>query len=791
MKHDKRQSTPEESNDGIHASSGTLGKAANRAKQDAKQVGHELKAGEHDIGIVPRVNGVAQALSRLASFDDILEYLIELACQLTQSERGSLFLHDPSTRQLYTRVALGNLHREIRIDEGSGVAGHVFTTAEALIVNNPYEDQHFDQQVDQQTGFTTTSIACVPIIAMGDNVIGVLEVLNQQNGWFSETEIETLTEITAQCSATLHAFSLIERMEASKQREIEFMNLVSNLTTELDLGTLLNQVVDAATEMLHAERATVFLNDERTNELFSLAGAGLESQEIRFPNHIGIAGTVFTDGASINIPHAYADLRFNPDFDKKTGFFTRSILCVPIVNKDGQRIGVTQVLNKIGATFTPEDESRIQAFTGQISVGLENAKLFGEIRTMKSYTDSMLQSMSNGVITVDGMGTVKSLNGAAERIFSVEVTGVIGKPAEELLGEDNDWLIKLVDKVFNEGSTENLPDATLVTRTGQISANLSLQPMVSGEGDTTGVLIVVEDISNEKRVRTTMSRYMDPALAAKLLDDQNGQALLGGQTSEATILFSDIRSFTTLTESLGAQGTVTLLNDYFEIMVGCITDKNGMLDKFIGDAIMAGFGVPLPREDAVDAAVQAAIAMITRLRAWNRERSAANLTAVQMGIGINTDSVVTGNIGSSKRMDFTMIGDGVNLASRLEGACKIYGTQIIISEFTKERLKGIYALRELDRIVVKGKTKPVSIYEVLDFHDNESFPNRMSVVDHFTEGLMLYRKAEFARASHEFERALVANEKDKPSALYIERCRSFMETPPPEKWTGEWIMTEK
>jgi len=147
----------------------------------------------------------------------------------------------------------------------------VFTTAQALIVNNPYEDQHFDQQVDQQTGFTTTSIACVPIIAMGDNVIGVLEVLNQQNGWFSETEIETLTEITAQCSATLHAFSLIERMEASKQREIEFMNLVSNLTTELDLGTLLNQVVDAATEMLHAERATVFLNDERTNELF-LAG---------------------------------------------------------------------------------------------------------------------------------------------------------------------------------------------------------------------------------------------------------------------------------------------------------------------------------------------------------------------------------------------------------------------------------------------------------------------------------------------------------------------------------------
>ena len=769
----------------------TLAKTAESAKRGARQKDFEPKAGEHDPGMATRVNGVAQALSRLSSFDDILKYLVELACRLTQSERGSLFLHDPSTRQLYTRVALGNLHREIRIDESSGIAGHVFTTAESAIVNNPYEDQYFDQQVDQQTGFTTTCIACVPIIAMRDKVIGVFEVLNQQGGSFSEAEIETLSEITAQCSATLHAFSLIERMETAKHREIEFMNLVSNLTTELDLSKLLNQVVDAATEMLQAERATIFLNDERTNELFSLVGAGLDFQEIRFPNHIGIAGAVFQDGNSVNIPHAYADLRFNPDFDKKTGFFTRSILCVPIINKDGRRIGVTQVLNKIGSAFTTEDESRIQAFTGQISVGLENAKLFGEIRTMKNYTDSMLQSMSNGVITVDDTATVKSLNKAAERILSVEVNDVINQPATELFPGDNNWLFKLIDKVCNDNATEILPDATLVTPAGQISANLSLQPMESADGDITGALIVVEDISNEKRVRTTMSRYMDPALAAKLLDDQHGQEFLGGQTSEATVLFSDIRSFTTLTESLGAQGTVALLNDYFEIMVGCITDKNGMLDKFIGDAIMAGFGVPLPRDDAADSAVQAAINMITRLRAWNHERSAKNLMQVHMGVGINTDSVVTGNIGSSKRMDFTMIGDGVNLASRLEGACKVYDSQIIISELTKEKLKGIYALRELDRIVVKGKTRPVSIYEVLDFHDSESFPNRMSVVDHFTEGLRLYRAAEFARATHEFEHALLANDKDRPSALYIERCRSFMETPPPEDWTGEWVMTEK
>lgn len=162
-----------------------------------------------------------------------------------------------------------------------------------------------------------------------------------------------------------------------------------------------------------------------------------------------------------------------------------------------------------------------------------------------------------------------------------------------------------------------------------------------------------------------------------------------------------------------------------------------------------------------------------------------------MGVGVNTDNVVTGNIGSSKRMDFTMIGDGVNLAARLEGSCKTYGAQIIISEYTQSKLKGIYALRELDRIVVKGKTEPVSIFEVLDFHDDETFPARMDVVGHFLEGLNHYRATNFDEAIKSFTAALAANAADVPSKLYIDRCNLFKENPPPAGWSGEWVMTEK
>jgi adenylate cyclase len=234
-----------------------------------------------------------------------------------------------------------------------------------------------------------------------------------------------------------------------------------------------------------------------------------------------------------------------------------------------------------------------------------------------------------------------------------------------------------------------------------------------------------------------------------------------------------------------------MLNEYFEIMVACISDAGGMLDKFIGDALMAGFGVPLPSDDAPDAAVKSAISMISQLRDWNAGRIAADKPAINMGVGVNTDNVVTGNIGSSKRMDFTMIGDGVNLAARLEGSCKTYGAQIIISEFTQSKLKGIYALRELDRIVVKGKTEPVSIFEVLDFHDDETFPARMDVVGHFLEGLNHYRSTDFDDAIKSFSAALAANDADVPSQLYIDRCNLFKENPPPADWSGEWVMTEK
>jgi adenylate cyclase len=302
-------------------------------------------------------------------------------------------------------------------------------------------------------------------------------------------------------------------------------------------------------------------------------------------------------------------------------------------------------------------------------------------------------------------------------------------------------------------------------------------------------MILIEDISNEKRLKSTMSRYMDPGIADRLV--AAGAEVLGGQAVEATVLFSDIRSFTTHSEALGPQGTVAMLNEYFTLMVECIQREGGMLDKFIGDAMMAGFGVPVPHHDDGDRAVRAAIAMIGELRRWNIQRAAEGRAAIDIGIGLNTDTIVSGNIGSKKRMDYTMIGDGVNLASRLESACKQYGAHILVSEFTYRRLRGTYRAREIDLLLVKGKTQPVAIYEVLDYHTDETYPRVSDALGRFRDALAKYRRRQFESARALFEEVLSINPDDKAARMYVERCNLLAANPPPPEWAGVWVMEGK
>ncbi|MCG8614943.1 MAG: GAF domain-containing protein, partial [Desulfobacterales bacterium] len=665
----------------------------NTAAEKQADDGHLTKNERHRLKRAEMLLAISRDMAKLESLDEILQHLMEVTAKEVDAQRCTIFLNDAETNELYARVAMGSFAQRIRMVNTKGIAGTVFQEGRGVIIHDAYADERFNRSIDDQTGFKTRSILCAPIRTGRGKVIGVIQALNKVHHDFTDKDMRTLEAMCLQAAVTLQDAQVIEKMKISREKEMGFLDMVADITSEIELGTLLRKVMGEATKMLHAERSTLFLNDEKTSELWSEVGEGIETTQIRFPNHMGIAGAVFTTGKTINIPYAYADLRFNPAFDKQTGFFTRSILCVPVVNKDGKIIGVTQVLNRKGGAFTDEDESRLRAFTAQISIALENANLFADVQNMKNYNESMLESMSNGVITLDEEGTIMTCNAAGYKIFKVDDTDIIKKKADEFFNGDNNWLLEQLQKTGESGSQMITMDAELKFSEHEVSANVNSLPLRSGEGKNLGTMIVVEDISTEKRMKSTMSRYMDPGLADRLLTGEN-QDILGGRSMEATILFSDIRGFTTITETHGAQDTVSLLNEYFTIMVDCIKQENGMLDKFIGDAIMAGFGIPIPGDNDEDAAVRAAISMITELDKWNVEREAVGKMRLDMGIGLNTDMVVSGNIGSPKRMDFTVIGDGVNLAARLESACKQYYARILISEYTKAKLRGTYRIRD-------------------------------------------------------------------------------------------------
>ena len=739
---------------------------------------------------------VSRRVAAIETLDEVLATLVEMTTFEIGAERGTLFLNDPITDELYSRFAQGNFQREIRILNTSGVAGHVFQSGEGAIIDDAYNDSRFNRTVDEQTGFKTRNILCAPVRTVKDELIGVIQVLNKKQGEFEEEDLSLLEAMTTQAAVALQSTQFAEKMRKSREKELEFLDIVTDVTSELELGSLLQKVMGEATRMLSADRSTLFINDEKTNELFSRVAMGDSLGEIRLPNHLGIAGTVFTSGETMNIPYAYADLRFNPSFDKQTGYFTRSILCVPVTNKDGKVIGVTQVLNKQGGPFSEEDETRLKAFTSQIAIALENAKLFEDVQNMKNYNESMLESMTNGVITLDDDGKVVTCNAAGLRIMRLEkVSDIVDKPAEEVFVGDNAWIYERGKHVEETGEGDIVLDGEIVVpgegedaKPLQLSANFTILPLISPEEKKLGVMFMIEDISSEKRMKSTMSRYMDPGLADQLM--AGGDDALGGQSITATVLFSDVRSFTTITESLGPQGTVKMLNEYFTIMVDCITREEGMLDKFIGDAIMAGFGIPISHGDDEDRAVRAGISMIKELWEWNVERVANGDAPIDMGLGLNTDNVVTGNIGSPKRMDYTMIGDGVNLAARLESACKQYHARILISDLTFNKLKGTYRIRDIDRVIVKGKTEPVGVYEVLDYHNEESFPNLMEVVNNFKSAREHYNNGDWDKSIALFRECLKGNPEDKLSQTYIDRCEMLKADPPPE-WDGVFVMTSK
>jgi len=292
----------------------------------------------------------------------------------------------------------------------------------------------------------------------------------------------------------------------------------------------------------------------------------------------------------------------------------------------------------------------------------------------------------------------------------------------------------------------------------------------------------------KRKVRGAFSQYVAPGVVNLLLN-QPELLRLGGEEKELTAMFSDIRGFTALSEGLTPGALVDVLNEYFTAMTQVIFRNWGTLDKYIGDAIMAFWGSPYPQTDHAERACRAALEMMEALKNLQERWRAQGRAEVNIGVGINTGPMLVGNMGSTHRFNFTIMGDNVNLASRLEGTNKEFGTGLIISENTFQAASQIVVARELDLIRVKGKMKPVRIYELLGHaHQQDQFRD---LVDRFHKGLECYRGGEWDSATEVFEGLARDYPSDKPSQVFLDRCRHLMGQPPEGVWDGVYVMTHK
>lgn len=764
---------------------------------------------EHFLRAIDLINH--NALETL--LEKILEALTLKIGQILQADRTTIFLVDEEKGQLWSKIAQteGSQPLEIRVPMSVGIVGHVARTGESLNIANAYDHTLFNPDIDRQTGYQTRNILCMPIYNTKQQVVAVVELLNKAEAAAFDPQDESLFREFADSMGIILESCNSFYIAARNQRGVAaLLKATASFGQSLNLDKTLQVVMDEARELMQADRSTLFLLDREHQELWSkvTTADGQDMVEIRIPANRGIAGYVAATGESLNIPDAYEDPRFDPTVDQRTGYQTRTILCMPVFNSKQNLIGVTQLINKQQGTFTASDEEFMRAFNIQAGVALENAQLFERVLLEQQYQKDMLQSLSDAVISTDMQGCIVTINSAALRLMGWPdaktdeqqanpiVQQLTGQPIWDVISIDA--LQFRVEDTLNHATRCYVPEQSLLIsrddETGkpgslERSINLTITPLTNPTGQVRGGLIVLEDISQEKRMKTTLYRYMTPNVAEQVMalgDD----ALMVGERKDVSILFADIRGYTSLTESLEAAEVVALLNDYFETMVEAVFNCQGTLDKFMGDALMAVFGAPLPLENHAWMAVQSALEMRQRLAEFNQQRR-TTAAPIRIGIGISSGAVVCGNIGSQKRMDYTVIGDGVDISSRLEGITKEYGCDIILSEYTYQLCQDKIWVRELDRVCVKGKTRPISIYELIG--------DRSTPLDATTEEFItLYQQGRIAHLNHKlrqaadlFEAAQALRPHDRAVNLQIERLHDHLNQPPDPNWNGVYMMMNK
>ncbi|MEL0009729.1 MAG: adenylate/guanylate cyclase domain-containing protein, partial [Flammeovirgaceae bacterium] len=396
--------------------------------------------------------------------------------------------------------------------------------------------------------------------------------------------------------------------------------------------------------------------------------------------------------------------KFNHDL-----FDSTFCLVSPILN-DKKLVGAIILLDKETrdglCDFDKNDIKLLDAISMQTSIAYQNVKLLESLKKSNKLNENIMSSITTGIIEVNLFGEIEFVNKEALRLLNREEEEVIGNHYL-IIFEKNDQLLELIQKVESEQKRVFENEFELKSIRKKISVNLSCSPVFDEKKSFSGIVIALDDLSKINKVKSTFKKYVSKNIVDKLLENEDSLNL-GGTESDITILFSDIRGFTSMSEKLSPTEIVKLLNKYFKSMIDVVFKYNGTLDKIVGDELMVLYGVPLKSEDDTDNAVKTAIKMFQALDKFNDRIIKEGYKPFKIGIGINKGKAVSGNIGSEQQMNYTVIGDTINLGARLCSHAK--SGEILISSSVKGVISDDYPFKKIPSIEVKGKSKPIDVW---------------------------------------------------------------------------------
>ena len=658
----------------------------------------------------------------LSSLDELGEILIEadkiesvasgilrLTLGTIMASNGAIFIfhkEDTSVSELCS-IGINNNSKSIKLSDSFLVNIKVYQ----------YGVLNYDKQPDWIEGdfkkyLAKSSIKTIIPLFHKNRLLGILCVGEKfMSEVFTNIDYKILEIISNHLTKSLFNYELIQNVEEKKQ---ELNIKLLELETLFDIGVAISSVLDVdelahdvllrAVGILNASKGMFLLQNDKSPILDMLSMFNWGENKFLLSKNIDVFKQMQNGNRGLILTKKH-----KTDIQKKIQ--EKNLIIVPLRAKQnllGYMILCDKETRSGVENFKDLDLDILTSLSNQAAVAMDNAKLFKEITEAKQFNENILGSIATGVITINSIGEIDSINKAGENIIKVEKQNILGNHYMYIFEHDNE-IIELISKTEDNKKIYSEINIPFLTVSEDTIINISVAPRIDINNSIEGVVIAIEDISDINKVKNTFKRYVSKQVVDNLLDDETNLNL-GGENREVTILFTDIRGFTSMAEKMKPEKVVLTLNEYFSEMIDIVFKHNGTLDKIIGDELMIVFGAPLSSDDDTERALNTAIEMQNKIEDLNKVRKKRKEPPILVGAGINKGQVVSGNIGSRDMMDYTVVGDTVNLGSRLCSAAS--AGEIIVSGRVKNSTEQLFSFKELKPIRVKGKKDKIDVYQV-------------------------------------------------------------------------------